>query len=1070
MSKSNLLPRSRLALGLAIALAAAPAFAQQTSSAVGGLVIGNDGNPIANADIIITHTESGTSKRVTTDENGRYAARGLRVGGPYTVLVMKDGFQSKSSENVFLKLADTANVSLFLEPMAQQMEQIEVVAAVQSNVFSPDAMGAGTKISNETLNSLPSIRRDLQDYVRLDPRISQTDKERSEISALGQNSRFNSITIDSVTTNDTFGLESNNLPTIRQPISLDAIEEVQVNIANYDVTQKGYTGANINAVTKAGTNEFHGSVYGTYRDGDWLREKDDRGVEFNGFKDEQTLGGTFGGPLIKDTLFFFVNYDKTELAAPGPDLGSGPFGTGITQAQVDSVVATAQGYGMNPGSLTPGGLDTDVENILARFDWNINDYHRAAFRVSRTEQAEAILPGFGTSFFSLSSYWYSQEKEFENYYLELFSDWTDNFSTEARVSYRDYTSAPALFAQQPQVQIDFGSNNFRFGTEQFRHANLLETQTLNAYFAGNLFVGDHDIKFGVDYESNDIFNLFLESSLGRWRFANAANFAAGNLVREYSFRTSASGNVNDAAANFTLDNIGFFVQDIWSINYNLSVSLGLRYDVPNVKDDPRFNQNFFNAFGRRNDATIDGNGLFQPRLGFNYTFDSDRPTQLRGGVGLFQGAAANVWLANPYTNDGLSIVSYGCGTGGFASCPTSGNALQFSGDPNNQPLFAQGTGPLTDVDLISSDLEQPSVWKANLAIDHETPWWGTVASAELILTSVETGIYYEHLNLGRVGRQGQDGRNMYWANTNPSSYNASQGRFTAGTRSGRVAGFNDVLLAKETNKGDGQQLTLSLSKPFSADSNLSWTLAYAYTDADEVNPLTSSRAISNWRSHAVLNPGEEISSRSAYVTRDRFTGQLTYRHFFFEDYKTEFSMFYEGRKGKPYSWVFNNDANGDGQAGNDLMFIPNPGDVLFVGATAADRAANEARFWQIVNDNGLAGYQGQVVPRNAAFAPWVNSFDIRISQELPGFFDGNKAEIWLDVLNIGNLINKDWGHTDEIFFQSDGGSARSFANFAGIDPASGRYVIDTTTLEQFGRRDRNGESRWALQVGFRYRF
>ena len=1065
MSKSNLLPRSRLALGLAIALAAAPAFAQQTSSAVGGLVIGNDGNPIANADVIITHTESGTIKRATTDENGRYAARGLRVGGPYTVLVMKDGFQSKSSENVYLKLADTANVSLFLDPMAQQMEQIEVIAAVQSNVFSPDAMGAGTKISNETINSLPSIRRDLQDYVRLDPRISQTDKERSEISALGQNSRFNSITIDSVTTNDTFGLESNNLPTIRQPISLDAIEEVQVNIANYDVTQKGYTGANINAVTKAGTNEFRGSVYGTYRDGDWLREKDDRGFEFNGFKDEKVYGGTFGGPLIADTLFFFINYDKTELAAPGPDLASGPFGTGITAADVTNVQNIAQGFGMNPGGLTPGGLDTEIESVLARFDWNINDYHRAAFRFSKTDQAEAILPGFGSRFFSLSSYWYSQEKTIENYYAELFSDWTDNFSTEFRMSYRDYASAPSLFARQPQVQVDFGSNNFRFGTEQFRHANNLETQTFNAYFAGNLFVGDHDIKFGVDYESNDIFNLFLESSLGRYRFANAANFAAGNVVREYSFRTSTSGNVNDAAANFTLDNIGFFAQDIWSINYNLSLSLGLRYDVPQVDNDPAFNQAFFNDFGMRNDATIDGNGLFQPRVGFNYTFDSDRPTQLRGGFGLFQGSAANVWLANPYTNNGLSIIAYGCGTGGFANCPSSGGP-QFSADPNNQPLYTPpgGGGPRSDVDLISSDLEQPSVWKANLALDHETPWDGIVASAELILTSVESGIYYEHLNLGNVRSQGPDGRSFYWGNTNPSNYNASQNRFNGSSRSGANRGFGDVLLAKETNKGEGQQLTLSLSKPMSAESNLSWTLAYAYTDANEVNPLTSSRAISNWRSHAVLNPGEEVSSRSAYTTRDRFTGQLTYRHFFFEGYKTEFSMFYEGRKGKPYSWVFNNDANGDNQSGNDLMYIPNPGEVMFTDPS------EEARFWEIVNQSGLAGYQGRVVPRNAAFAPWVNSFDIRISQELPGLFGDNKAEIWLDILNVGNLINKDWGHIDEIFFQSDGGSARSFANFAGIDPASGRYVYDVVDLEDFGRRDRNAESRWALQVGFRYNF
>jgi hypothetical protein len=1071
MSNRRLLPRSRLALGLALALAAAPAFAQQTSSALQGLVVGADGNPIVNADVIITHTESGTIRRATTDANGRYNARGLRVGGPYTVLVLADGFQSKSSENVFLQLAQTGSINLFLEPAAQQLEEIEVVAATQSMIFSPDAMGAGTTVTSETISSLPSIRRDLQDYARLDPRLSQTDKERAEISALGQNSRFNSITIDSVTTNDTFGLESNNLPTIRQPISLDAIEEVQINIANYGVEQRGYTGANINAVTKSGTNEFSGSVYGTYRDGDWVRETDDRGVVFNGFEKEETYGFTFGGPLLKDRLFFFLNYDKTDIAAPGPDLASGPLNrptSGISQAQLDEVISIARARGFEPGDLNPGGLSTEVEIWLGRFDWNINDYHRAALRVSTTDQAEAILPGFGVNFFSLSSYWYTQEKEFDNYVVELFSDWSDNFSTEFRVSYRDYLSAPALFGRQPQVQVDFGNANLRFGTEQFRHANLLETKTLNAFLAGNLFMGDHDIKFGADFESNEVFNLFLESNLGRYRFANLDAFRNGGPLREYQYRVATSGNINDAAADYTLDNVGLFVQDVWSVNYNLSLTFGLRMDIPQIDDEPPLNQRFVDTFGIRNDGTIDGNDLIQPRFGFNYTFDSERPTQLRGGVGLFQGAAANVWLANPFTNNGLTITNYGCGTGGFAACPATGGPV-FSANPDNQSLYTPpgGGGPRADVDVVESNLEQPSVWKANLAFDHELPWWGAVASAELILTSVDSGIYYQHLNLGNVSRQGVDGRNLYWANPffAPSRYNATNNTFGGGARAGNRAGFNDVLLTKQTGKGGGQQLTLSLSKPMTADENYSWGIAYAFTDADEVNPLTSSRAISNFSSHAVLNPGEEIASRSAYTTKDRITATFAYRHFFFEGYKTEFAAFYEGRKGKPYSWVFNNDANGDNIIGNDLMYIPaNRDDILFTDPAEAER------FWQIVAENGLAGYAGRSLDRNSHYAPWVNSVDIRISQELPGFFDGHSSEFWIDVLNVGNLINKDWGHIDEIFFQSGGGSARSFVNFAGIDQASGRYVYDLVNLEPFGRRDRTAESRWALQVGFRYRF
>ena len=1055
---------SRLAGALAVILAtSSPAFAQQTSAALGGVVTTEEGQPISGAEVIIVHTPSGTTSRAQTGPDGRYNARGLRVGGPYTVTVTREGFQGEAQENVYLLLGELSSVDVDLASSAPELEAIQVTAAAQSEIFSPDRIGAGTAITEETIESLPSIRRDLQDYVRLDPRISQTDKERSEISALGQNSRFNSITIDAVSTNDTFGLESNNLPTIRQPVSLDAIESVQVNVTNYDVTQRGYTGANINAITKSGTNDFDGSVYGTYRDGDWVRETDDRGVVFNGFEEEYTYGGTFGGPIIEDTLFFFVNYDKTTIKAPGPDIGSSPFGDEITQADVDEVIAIAQGYGLQPGNITGvGGADTEVESFLARFDWNINDFHRAAMRLSRTEQSEAIIGGFGSNFFSLSSYWYTQGKEFDNYVVELFSDWSDSFSTEARVSYRDYFSTPNVVARQPQVQIDFGNQNFRFGTEQFRHANVLETQTVNAYFAGNLFMGDHDIKFGADYETNDIYNLFLESSLGNYRFSSVEDFAAGDF-RHYLYRTATSGNLNDAAAELTLDNLGLFVQDTWSVNYNLTLQYGFRYDMPMVDDPPVFNQAFFEEFGLRNDATIDGNNLFQPRFGFNYTFDSELQSQIRGGIGLFQGSAASVWLANPYTNNGTTITVFGCGTGGFANCPA--DAPLFEPDPDQQPEYFVGSQPRADVDLISPDLEQPSIWKANLAFEHELPFWGAVASVEAIITDVNTGIYYQHLNLGNIQGEGPDGRDLYWGSTNPSSYNAGQNRFNGGSRTGAAGGFNEVLLARETSKGHGENLTLAITKPQLADSPWYWQVAYSYTDATEVNPLTSSRAISSWRSASVFDVNEDVAGRSPYVSKDRFTAVLAWGHNFFGDNETKFSVFYEGRRGKPYSWVFNNDANGDGQAGNDLFYVPaGPDDVIFTDPSEA------AEFWQIVQDNGLAQYAGNPLTRNSHFSPWVNTFDLRFAQELPGFFGDNKAEIWLDVLNVGNLINKDWGLTDEIFFQSDGAQARSFVNFAGIDPATGRYVYDLVNLEDFGRRDRSAESRWALQVGFRYEF
>ena len=1047
-----------LMLGL---MASQGTFAQNTSSALNGRVTDSEGRPVVSATVEIVHVPSNTRKTVVTDDQGRYTSSGLRVGGPYKVTVTKDGFAGEAQDGVTLALGEASQLNMDLEVAMTTLDSVEVVASAQSDIFSSERMGAGTNISNETLMALPSIKRDLQDYARLDPRISQTDKDRGEISALGQNTRFNSVTVDSVSTNDTFGLESNNLPTLRQPISMDAIESVQINVVNTDVTQRGYTGANINAVTKSGTNEFRGSVYGLYREKDWVREEDDRGIIFNRFDTEETYGGTFGGPLIEDRLFFFVNYDKTTIKAPGPDLSSGPFGratNGISAAQLAEVQSIARTvYGLDPGDLNPGGLDTSVESVLARVDWNLSDDHRAAFRYSRTEQSEAILPGFGNNFFSLSSYWYTQEKEFDNYVAEIFSDWSDSFSTEIRASYRDYYSTPSIFARQPQVQVDFGVANFRFGTEQFRQTNILETRTFNGFVAGNWTVDDHAVKFGMDYESNDISNLFLESNLGQYRFTNAANFRNG-VYSEYVYRASTSGNVNDAAANLTLDNLGFFMQDTWAVNYNLTLTYGFRIDTPSVDQAPPLNQNFRNAFGIANNTTIDGNELVQPRFGFNYTFDTERPTQLRGGVGLFQGSAANVWLANPYTNNGLTISIFGCGVAGTATCPPT--RPPFSPDPDNQPRF--GTS-ISDVDIVSDDLNQPSVWKANLAVEHELPWWGMIGSVEAIITEVEDAVFYEHLNLGAPTRLGLDGRNLYWGNFAQSAY-AANGSFNGTPRSRRNTAFREVLLARHSGKGHGENLTLSLTKPMNAESNIFWQVAYSYTDAEEVNGLTSSRAISNWASRSVFNPNEELASRSPYVNKNRVTAAFSWRHYFFDGYKTELAGFYEGRKGKPYSWTFNNDMNGDGLAGNDLLYIPNPGEVVFTDPAEA------AVFADLVERNGLTRFAGSAVPRNEAYAPWAHNLDLRITQELPGFFSEHKAEIWFDILNVGNLINKDWGHIEEVGFQSNGGQARSFVNFAGID-ASGRYIYDVIqTPEQFIRRDNSAESRWAVQLGFRYSF
>ena len=1138
---------TKLALALAIALGSASALAQNTTSAIGGRISDASGQAIVGAQVTIVHVESGSTNSTVTDAAGRYNARGLRTGGPYTVTIAKDGLTEKR-DNVFLQLAETATVDGKLMGATQAVETIVVTGQnTGSDKFSNTAMGAGTGISRADLDGFASIQRNLQDYARIDPRVSQTDKERGEVTVGGQNTRYNKITIDGVNINDTFGLEANGLPTAKQPISIDAIQSVQINVSNYDVTQTGYTGGGINAVTKSGTNEFKGSISYVWRDEDWSGKRYVRAT--NTYIDaplftERTKGITLGGPILKDKLFFFVAYEEKSgppsrgIPVVGP-IGSGLSSViGITQSSILGAQTIATNtYGINIGTANLPGTKLEVKDQLVKLDWNINANHRANVRYTKTEQADPLYSNFvatGTTSLALSSHFYQQNKTIETTVAQWFADWTPTFSTEAKLSKRDYNSAPKNATNLPQIQLGFtgtqpgianGTRNLFFGTEQFRHFNRIETNTVDGFFGANWLLGAHELKFAGDYQDNKVFNAFLPNSKGTYAFncetgytysfgsincatATAAQVEAAVLENFRRGRPSSyqvqvpalpGGTLADGIALFHLTNFGAALQDTWTISPNLTLLYGARIDRTGAKQKPLRNTvaagprvagsvsgntvvRETGGFGLDNTSTLDGQSLFEPRVGFNYTFDSKRPMQLRGGFGLFQGAAATVWISNAYTNAGIAVRTIACGIAGFTACPQTDGI--FKADPSAQLTNLPGAPPAANVDILQDGLAQPSVWKSNLGFEHELPWWGMVASVEYLYTKTNNGLYYQHVNLGAPTRTASDGREIYYnpIALNPACWTSIGTAITNGvcavpagfgrTRALSNAAFADVTLAAKTRGGGGNLASVSLSGQVLKD--IKWSLAYTYTEATEVSNLQNTIATSSYRARASLNPNENVTANSSYLVKDRFNGTLNWSKALFDStHKTTIGWFYEGRTGKPYSWTFANDANGDGYAGNDLMFIPKApgsGEVVFLGDTATDKT-NETRFWDIVNsDKNLSKYAGGVAKRNASFSPWSNSVDMRISQQFPGWSKGQKATFTFDILNVGNLINKRWGRIDEIAFNAVGGERRTLVNFVGID-GQGRYVYSVkAAADELTTRQQRGESQWAFQATLRYEF
>ena len=992
-------------------------MAQETAASMNGTIVDSDGNPLAGAEVTVKHEPTGQVKTVTTGDTGRYSFRGLRVGGPYEIVVSKSSYSTAEEGNIYIKLGEDRAINAVLVEDAIALDTVKAVGvAAQSATFNPDNMGTGTTITGDQITNLPTVDRNIQDFVRLDSRVNIRGFGEG-ISVSGVNNRFNNISIDGVGIGDPFGLEAGGSPGLSQPFSLDTIAELNVQLSPYDVTLSNFTGANINAVTKSGTNEFTGRAAFYYTDEDFQRSDTDFTKE--------VYSVSAGGPIIKDRLFFFLSYEKEETT----ELGNT---TSVPSELIQEVADISRDvWGFNPGDFNaPRNSVIEEESVVLKLDWNINDYHRASFKYQNNEDSQPIYADFGGRNASLSSHWYDNNYENKSYNLNLYSDWTSNFSTEIRVSTSEFDKQPNNRARMPQIEVEVGDGQSVFmGTELFRHANVLNVTTDNLYAEGSYFMGNHTLTFGADYREQDIYNQFVFASLGEYVFASIDDYRNG-IHDFYQLRLGSDPNDPVPAADWSWKNMGLFIQDNWAVTDRLTLQYGLRWDKPDVGQPPRLNQDFLDASGFANNGVLDS-GTLQPRIGFNYDMSDERYMQLRGGVGLFTGGTPNVWLTNSYTNTGGDVSVY----------RNFGPDVIFTTDPDNQPIFAGSS--TQDVDVLDPDFKVPTVLKSNIAVDVELPWYGLIASAELEYIKAQDAVHFQHLNLGDPTGTLPDGRLSYLRDPNDFSNLRSDARYNQNDD------FNDVLYLTNTDQGETKRATFSLELPQSEH----WyaKASYTYTDATEVSAGTSSRAISNWNNTPAFNPNEALAATSAYEIENSFVFFTNYRNMFFGDNYTNIGLVWISQDGEPFSYTYGNDINGDGIRDNDLFYVPMPGEYVI------NDPADAADFEAYLQSSGLANYRGQVAPRNGFKAPRINTWDLNVSQELPAW-GPVRATLFLNIKNLGNLLDSDWGQVYTASFDGE-----SIANIEGIN--DGVYELDYNGPARFFAV-RNA-SQWRAQLGFR---
>ncbi|HSS00184.1 MAG TPA: TonB-dependent receptor [Kofleriaceae bacterium] len=1056
------------------------AVAQVTTSNVRGTVKGaQDGVPMAGVEVKIVEESTGAEKTTTTNDQGEFVFANLQVGGPYHITAELMGFKPAEEKEIFLTANKTRDVALGL---SLNEEVIEVSGTSLTRNTSNK-----TVVTAAEIDSLPSVGRDPRDVVRRNPEAS-VEGSAHVLTIGGNNNRFNSITVDGTRQDDDFGLTSSGYPTRRSPIALSAVQELTVDSSPFDVHFGKFLGGNVNIVTKSGTNDFAGTLLGTYSSNN-LRGSRSRDNHARGDFTEYRYGATLSGPVIKDQVHFLASIEGLSATSP---ISVGPAGSGeaITTTAVSpddmqrAIDIARDVYKFNAG-VPAGALDEADFKVLGKLDWKIDKENRLSFIYQRTK-GNSIQQGNTASAtqLPLSSNWYNARDTLNTVSARLFSDWSDRLSTQFEVNAKVVESrVPPVngngFMQATITTADRGT--IVLGPDRSRHANLLDNDVYHTRGEANYLLGGHLLTAGVEYEQLQIRNLFIQDSNGTATYRSLDDFE-NMRPSSITYQSSVTLNALDAAANWDLGTWTGYVQDQFKLTSELTVQGGLRTEIYQTSSRSRLNTNFLDRYGIRNDETLTGRSVIMPRLGLSWLPMNNLNVRL--GAGLYSGGTPGVWVSNNYTNDGVRTFSAN------SADPMVVNGFNGRDIPQALKTAVQNGAGNGNVDALDPEFKIPSVWKIGTGADYALSLAGVDGielRANYTFTSVRDGVMWRDLrrNLDSLPNNTPvgtlpDGRPLYSDTFNPNR------------------GFDMELT--NTEHGYGHVLSGVAQKGFSFGLFLGAT--YAYTINKEVSPGTSSVSTSNYRLAAVVDPNNPAAATSNYERRHRFTETIEFTHpllshvtnnSVWKKLTTSLGMFIESRSGQPYSWTFRADDGGNrggtklsrifgeeisiAATNRELAYIPRMdqtcgppagGQPITPGCTVILNGVDPAEFNQFLKSSGLDKYRGRITPRNAFTSPWYTRIDARIAQDLPNPLSGNRARFVLDIENVGNLINRKWGRLQAVNFPY----ATPIVYDVDYDRNNGAYVFSKPAVS----RPTNPavvditQSVWRLSIGLMYDF